>query len=421
MGLQNYNSVYLSGNRDKFKDQIKYSLSTKLILSFLFTMVVSCIASFIVFPSFFYVLLPWIIGSQIAMSFYVYLRSHFSIMGDYKIDSYFSGFDKLLLILILGYVIYVSKQTFDILQFAKWMCISNWIAVFICGIFVRIKYKFLSLKFSFSKSKAILKKCIPFAMVLFFMTLYTRMDGVMLERLLNDQSYSAGVYAAGFRIYDALNIIGLLFAGLLLPMFSTLISEAKPVKNLVQQSLYLLLSITAGLSIIFVIYRVEIMQLIYENTNEKYYDAFFWLMLSFFVFAISYIYGTLVTAGGNLKKFNLIFFIGIIVNWTLNLLLIPKLQAEGAAIATFITQSIVVLGQIILAFTLFDLEFNLKKLSCFIVMILILILGIFVIKSYLAHHWIYSLCISAIFCGLTPFLMGFLRWNNLLKLVKSRK
>ncbi|MDV7402501.1 hypothetical protein RZS08_64360, partial [Arthrospira platensis SPKY1] len=52
------------------------------------------------------------------------------------------------------------------------------------------------------------------------MTAYNKIDGVFLGILMDDNGYQAGVYASAYRFYDAANMIGYLFAALLLPMFA---------------------------------------------------------------------------------------------------------------------------------------------------------------------------------------------------------
>jgi O-antigen/teichoic acid export membrane protein len=52
------------------------------------------------------------------------------------------------------------------------------------------------------------------------MAFYNRIDGVMLERMLDNGQEQAGIYAQSFRILDAASMIAFLFSGLLLPMFS---------------------------------------------------------------------------------------------------------------------------------------------------------------------------------------------------------
>jgi O-antigen/teichoic acid export membrane protein len=64
------------------------------------------------------------------------------------------------------------------------------------------------------------------------MTSYNKLDGVMLGSMLDDNYYQAGVYASAYRFYDAANMVGYLFAALLLPMFAANISEMRVLKDL---------------------------------------------------------------------------------------------------------------------------------------------------------------------------------------------
>ncbi|MEZ4982583.1 MAG: hypothetical protein R2769_13570 [Saprospiraceae bacterium] len=57
---------------------------------------------------------------------------------------------------------------------------------------------------------ATFKKSLPFALVILLMSLYTRMDVIMIENMLEDGKYQAGVYGAGYRLLDASNMIGYL-------------------------------------------------------------------------------------------------------------------------------------------------------------------------------------------------------------------
>ena len=72
---------------------------------------------------------------------------------------------------------------------------------------------------------AILKKSYPYAILTLLMASYNRFDAILLERLLPNGSQQAGIYAQAFRILDAAAMFALLFAGLLLPMFSKMIKK----------------------------------------------------------------------------------------------------------------------------------------------------------------------------------------------------
>jgi O-antigen/teichoic acid export membrane protein len=65
------------------------------------------------------------------------------------------------------------------------------------------------------------------------MAIYLRVDAVLIEKLHAGKSTSAGVYAGAYRITDALNTVGYIWAGLLLPMFARLhIQDTDELKRL---------------------------------------------------------------------------------------------------------------------------------------------------------------------------------------------
>ena len=60
-------------------------------------------------------------------------------------------------------------------------------------------------------------------------------------------------------------------------------------------------------------------------------------------------FGTLLTANGSLRKLNITAMAGIVVNILINIFLIPRFQARGAAVASLCTQSVVSLLQFFIA------------------------------------------------------------------------
>ncbi len=419
VGIQNYNTSELSGQTVKIKSVFKYRLGSKLLLSLVFSCIVMLVCLVIYKESRFLELLPWVVGIQVMNSLFLYARSHFSMYGDFVIESLFSALDKLIMIFLVGYLLYFHDKEITIISFVSAYLLSISLACIASFVVLSVKYSLVSVAFSWSQFKELISKSFPFALVFLFMSLYTRMDAFMLERLLDDQSYSAGVYASGYRIYEAFNMLGYLFAALLLPMFSHLIGRKASVNSLVETSLDLMISLAMIISILCIAFRSEIMAFIYVDANGMYDKTFAWLMASFFFICLGYLYGTLITAGQSLKKFNLIFVVGILVNWSLNWFLIPKYQAEGAAIATFATQIFVVLSQIMLAYKLFNLDFNWLKFGRAFMLGLLLVIIVFLFKRYLALNWLYIFSISAIICGIIPFIIGQVKLKTFVELVKK--
>jgi len=407
MGIQNYNSKNISAHRESVSKIFSNVLATKLILILIFTIFVVLLGSFI-YPDKAFVRL--ILGLSVIMSlqsFYIYLRSHFSAIGKFKIETYLSALDKLLMIFILGYIIYIS-DTINIQNFILGQIGAYLLAILLAFILLSRFFK-IKLAFSLSKSKHLLKQSAPFALVVLLMTLYTRMDGVMLERLLNDNASAAGKYATAFRLMDAANVIGYLFAVLLLPMFANMLSKKEDINPLIKNATGLLFSITSIISVASWCYADEIMHLIYIDIDAQNIESFRLLMMGFWAMSMSYIFGSLITASGQLKTFNLIFIIGIAMNWILNLWLIPGEFAIGAAKATVVTQFFVFLAQVFLAFAKFKISFGMRFWLSAIGLLGIYFAISFLLYHYLPIYWGLKLMAFIILTTFVSFLAGFFR------------
>ena len=106
----------------------------------------------------------------------------------------------------------------------------------------------------------------------------------------------------------------------------------------------------------------------YDNIPDS-AAIFSLLMYAFLGMAATIIYGTLLTANGNLKVLNITSAIAVVINISLNLVFIPKYQAFGAAIAAVFTQGFVGLSQFIFAARKFGFGLDTRlifKLAVFI-------------------------------------------------------
>jgi O-antigen/teichoic acid export membrane protein len=101
-------------------------------------------------------------------------------------------------------------------------------------------------------------------------------------------------------------------------------------------------------------------------------------MLGFFPIGMNFIFGTLLTANGNLKILNSISAVGIIANISINIVLIPEYGALGAAIATFATQGVTAIAQFLYCIH----KFKIPKKPTGILKFLLLSLGLYGISSF---------------------------------------
>lgn len=408
-GIHNQNTKWVAENRANLSARLGQTIIMKLWLGILFLIVLGVVGTWIDYPPSYYRLLGMIALNFFLSSFYVFIKSHFPAMGDYGKETLFSVLDKILLIAIIGFQIYILKDL-TIESFIMSITAANILAIIIA--YTRVR-KITKIQFYFSTKEAfsILKESFGFALVGLFMSLFNRMDGVMLERMLDDDAYASGVYAAGYRILDASNMFALLFASLLLPMFAYRLHKDGEIGELASQAGRIMLVVVSMVVLSGYFYAEEIMDFLYVDYTPQYADSFRILILSFIGVGFSYIYGTLITASGKLFLFNIILFGGICINWYLNYKWIPIETSIGAAKATLITQVSVMILQFLLVTKQFSLKNRPKPLISVILFIAMSITSSYFI-SEISIHWMIKLALSIIIMIIASFLMGLIRLDT---------
>lgn len=412
-GIQNFNSQYLSKQRESLSTVFPNTAGTKLVATLLFVLIGGSLATLFYGDSSLLIIGLVCINMSL-MSINLFIRSHFSAMGDFLTDTFLSFIDKLLLIIALGYVLYFSTYTITILLFLKIQAAAFSIVTVIMAVVFLSKYNIRKLSFHFTQSKQLLKQSFPFALIFILMALFHKVDAIMLEQMLDDNAHSAGIYAAGYRIFDGLNIIGYLFASLLLPMFANLIQEKGDLDSLFQDGIKILLVISGLICVSFFIFDTEIMSLLYTASNESYDQVLDWLLISFFCFSMTYILGAMITASSRLKYLNMLFGIAILINWGLNIYFIPIYQATGAAFATCLTQVFVLIGQLILCYRMFTLSIDLWAVIKYCTFVGLAFAVFYMLKDNTDLHFLIKIVIGSIISMAYILSLKFLRLGTIL-------
>ncbi len=178
---------------------------------------------------------PWLILNQVIIAFILYFRSVLNGMLQFAKDSFISVLDRVLLIATCSVLLWggVTDQPFQIEWFVYAQSICYGFSALVAFFFILPNVKGLKLTLNVPFALAILKKSMPFALLIILMTFYNRSDSVMLEKMIDDQGEQAGKYAQGFRFFEALNMVIFMFAGLLLPIFSRLLKEGPKYEDLI--------------------------------------------------------------------------------------------------------------------------------------------------------------------------------------------
>lgn len=289
-----------------------------------------------------------VVFNLVLMSLVLFLRSGISGLGFYKTDSALSVLDKLLMILICGYLLWFESG-FSIYHFVYAQMVSLGVTALVAFGILRSKATLTFYRLRWPELRDLLIQAGPYALAVFLMSLYTRVDGVMIERLADNGAYEAGLYAAGYRLLDAANMLAFLFAVLLLPMFTRLLADRTELIRLLGQAFRFMWMLTIAVSSVAFFYRNEVMGLLYDEMTASWGEVFGLLILSFSGVGMMYVFGTLITATGRLRRMNVLFGCFVVINVVANFLLIPLFAARGAALATLGTQLLVAFGLFVIA------------------------------------------------------------------------
>ncbi|MEI8006594.1 MAG: oligosaccharide flippase family protein [Bacteroidota bacterium] len=363
LGITNFNNRNIAQNHHLLSKHFSGILLMKILLGFLYLAVTFFVAFWKYNPDQLKIL-GVLALNQFLISFILYLRSNISGLLMFKTDSVLSVLDRLLMIIFCGVLIWghVTTTPFKI----EWFVYSQTAAYALTALtalaIVIRKAKFRRLNWNWPFFLMIMKQSAPFALLVLFMTFYNRLDPVMLESLLDKTkgNQQAGIYASGFRIFDAVNMIAYLFSVLLIPVFSRMIKHKENIEHMVKMAFTMIITPAILVAIGSYFYSVELMSLLYNTHIQDSANVFQVLMGGFVAVSTTYIFGTLLTANGNLKELNIIACCGLLINFFGNVIMIPKMLAIGSAYSSLITQFTTAVVGVILAVKVFKMKLNFR-------------------------------------------------------------
>ncbi|MBN2662336.1 MAG: polysaccharide biosynthesis C-terminal domain-containing protein [Bacteroidales bacterium] len=374
-GLTNFNNRNIAQHKQLLPKYFSNIVVLKFLLSVFYAIITIALGILWGYNFAEFKILLLLIFNQFLLSFIMYLRSNISGLHFFKTDSLISVLDRFLMIGIIGFLLW-SKQIEKNFKI-EWFVIAQTIAYSVTALsafIIVLKHaKVFKIKVNKPFLISTLKHTLPYALLVLLMSFYNRFDAVLIVKLIPDGKIQSGIYAQSFRLLDAVSQFSLLFATLLLPIFSKMIKNKENVSDLVNFSFFLLIAPAIIFAVSSVYYNEEIISLLYKDHTDISARVFSVLITAFIPISTTYIFGTLLTANGSLKQLNIIAFSGVVANLTLNLILIPISQARGAAISALITQSFTAILQIGLAIHMFKIKFSLKKILSIVIFLIVFI------------------------------------------------
>jgi O-antigen/teichoic acid export membrane protein len=431
-GLSSYNSRMIASNPDRLPELFPSMLSARLVLMVLY-MALACGWGYAIgYRGWELNLLIGVLLIQSLNALVSFVRSNISALHKFKTDGLLSVTDRLLMIVICGFLLTYppTARHFKI----EWFVITQVACYFISaaiGYLILRRIGKVRLKFSFHGPSIfkIVRQSFPYALLIFQMSIYNRADVMIMERICADGKDQAGIWAAAFRWLDMANILGLMFATMLLPLFGRMLAQKNDVQPIVKLCVNLLLPLSCMVAIAGVFYSGNIMELLYHKSAlyhqpgmpANYGRVFAILIASFPAWCMMYVYSTLLTANGSLRTLNIIAFAGVVINLSLNFWLIPQYKATGGAITSFTTQTGLALTFIVFASRIVHLPLNIKWIMAHISYLLLILLIAFGITKAMGNMmWVIQMMLFGLTALVLMFVFRFISVQSIRQLIDKR-
>ena len=422
VGITSFNNKNIAQHNYLLKKHLSNIVGLKFMLAIVYAVFSLVVAAVIGWGKVQMHLLVFLIFNQFLISFTLYLRSNISGLHLFRTDSFLSVLDRSLMITICSVLLFSEslKSHFTIEWFVYAQTAAYLMTSIITFVIVLHKSGKISIRFNPKFVIVFLRKSYPYALLILLMSFYNRIDGVMLERLLPEPigQQQAGIYAQAFRLLDAVSMFGVLVAGLLLPIFARMIKQGEDIAQMVKLAFTFLFVTAVVVAVSSIFYNFEIMEVLYHSNTEHSSELLGILMTGFIGIATTYVFGTLLTANGSMKQLNIMAFFGMVINVTLNLVLIPRYQAFGSAYASLFTQIVTASAQVILAVMVFKLKPNywfLLRLFAFVSTTVIL-----AEVSLQIDNWVYGYLFMIVVSVFFAFILKLFNILDLYKFIRNR-
>jgi O-antigen/teichoic acid export membrane protein len=337
-GLTNFINRELAAKKTDLQHQLGSFLFLKLAFALVYVLVVITIA-------FLSGVRRWdIVWGVVIIQFltflFVFLRSIVTANQWFKTDSWLSVLDKTLMICVCSGFIFLPS-VFGLINIDKFLvaqasCTTAAVIITLSILLYRgVYFKKPQLRFF---NRSVIVSVLPFAVTLFLMSMHIRLDGFLLERLHPNGAHEAGIYAAAYRLLDASAMVGYLIASFFMPFVARLWTEHKPLQRTIMQNRHLQLMFAITIVSVVIILAPWLQKVLYHRVDNYGATVLQWCLSSLIGYALVSVYGTIMTATGDITSFCWLNLVAVIVNVALNLVLIPRYGALGCCYSALFTQ-----------------------------------------------------------------------------------
>lgn len=418
-GLTNFINRELAAKKTELLQQLGSLLLLKILFAVLYTAIVILVAALSGVKR--WDILIGVMAIQFLTFLFLFLRNIITANQWFKTDAWLSVLDKSLMILLSGGFIFLPLifGTITIEKFLLTQVASTSIAVVVV-LFILYSNKiiFKTPKLSFF-TQSVVVSVLPFAFVVFLMSVHVRADGFLLERIHPEGAHEAGIYAAAYRLLDASNMIGYLVASFFMPFIARLWSESQPLEKTILQTRHLQLMFAVTIAAIAIILAPWLQKILYHRDDEYSIKVLRWCLPVLIGYSFVQVYGTVMTATGSVVAFCYLNLAAVSINIILNLILIPRYGAFGCCVSALCSQAFLAMATMIFVNAKLKTSADVRSLGLYLLSGLVVASVLYVLAKTSLNTWVILLIAILV----TFFMMWFAKMiplNSLLSFLKKQ-
>jgi O-antigen/teichoic acid export membrane protein len=240
------------------------------------------------------------------------------------------------LVLVIACV-YIFIVKGGVRQFMEAYAFSAGVAFFVAFVVAQLKFTRFHLGFDFRFWKKIIAEMVPFASIAIVVTIYNRVDMVMLSFINGEEA--VGIYAAAFNVYSALQLMPVLaISAGYASLARTFKHSISTFRLLVKHYFWVLLSVGVFAGLLTAIVAHPLVSYVY---GEKFLASGYALQVfgaCLLSGTLVYFLGTFFIIAGLQKWYLRVLIMALFLNIGLNYVLISRFSYLGAVVATLATQ-----------------------------------------------------------------------------------
>ena len=417
-GLTNFINRELAAKKTELQQELSSLLLLKILFAFFYTVIVVAVALLSGVKR--WDILAGVIAIQFLTFLFLFLRNIITANQWFRTDAWLSVLDKSLMILLAGGFIFLPAifGSIDIDKFLLAQIISSTIAVLIVVVILysnRIIFKKPSLNFF---TRPVIYSVLPFALTVFLMSVHFRADGFLLERVHPNGAHEAGIYAAAYRLLDASNMVGYLIASFFMPFIARLWAENQALEKTILETRHLQLMFAVIMAAIAIMLAPWLHKILYHRNDGYSIKVLQWCLPVLIGYSFVQVYGTVMTATGNIVAFCYLNLTAVIINIILNLFLIPSHGAFGCCISALCSQAFLAVATMSFVNRKLKISSGVKSLALYLLTGLLISAALYLLSKTSLNTW-FALPVAMLIGFLIMWSTRMISLNNWLSFLKK--